>query len=97
MNDLHRWCGFTRFSAGKDGVLYARIAPEQEVLDGLAPFFSARLRGQRWVIVDTTHECTAVFDGRHYEIRPAQPEDLLPPAGEPDMIEGLWQEYFKTI
>jgi len=95
--DAHRWCGLVRFHACDDGILRARIAPEQEVLDAIALHFAGRMRGERWIIVDATHEKSAVFDGRHYEIRAAVPGDLPPAGAAPDMIEGLWQTYFRTI
>ncbi len=96
-HEIHRWCGFTRFVEGEDGILRARITPEHEVLESLALFFAARLRGQRWSITDAVHARTVVFDGSRYLIRPARPEDLPKPRPEADPVEGLWQEYFRTI
>ena len=93
--EFHRWQGFTRFRAGKDGKLMARIAPAFDILAQLAAYFAPRLLGRSWVLIDDKRGCAAFGSTTgNWSLRNWQQ------SAEPcvaDEVEGLWQTYFDTI
>ncbi|MBF0486260.1 MAG: TIGR03915 family putative DNA repair protein [Candidatus Omnitrophica bacterium] len=91
--ELHRWKGFARFRRKEDGTLMAFINPECDILSSLAAYFSRRLTGQRWVIVDTRRARAAVCREASWRIVPWQDHVKL----VTDSTETLWQTYVDTI
>ena len=51
-NEVLHYKGFLRFEELKNGVMAARIRPENNILMLLAPHFADRFQGMNWVIVD---------------------------------------------
>jgi probable DNA metabolism protein len=94
--EFHRWQGFTRFRPAPDGSLLARIAPSCDILEGLAGYFSRRLRGRKWTMIDEARGKAAVsgVDGKWRIVPWKKGADN---ASAPDEIETLWQTYFETI
>ncbi len=52
LNQAEKLCGLLRFSELKDGILYATISPDCDILQFLAPHFEARLPHFNFVIHD---------------------------------------------
>lgn len=94
--EFHRWQGFTRFRINPDGTWTARIAPSCDILESLAAYFSRRLRGKSWVIIDETrHQAAVSREDNTWGLVPWQ--ESQPPSAAPDMVETLWQAYFDGI
>lgn len=55
-NEIQREIQFVRFEELENGVLFARINPENALLPYLAEHFSDRFSGENWVIADTVHQ-----------------------------------------
>lgn len=103
--EKHRMEAFVRFQELGDGLYYAVIDPDFDVLPLIAKHFRSRYADQHWLIYDSRRK-----KGLHYE--PASEQlsdvDLEPatgPAGapQPDLLsanEGwyqqLWKDYFKS-
>lgn len=62
-HEILRYQGFVRFRRLKSGVYYAPISPDANVVQMLAPHFSARFSDQRWVIHDTKRNTGIYYDG----------------------------------
>lgn len=99
-HEFHRYFGFVRFREVGAGVLFARIAPENDILEMLAPHFSDRFPNENWMIYDErrhkvlTHpkggECTVhsrIMLGEEYR------DDLA----EPEIYETLWRSFCENI
>jgi probable DNA metabolism protein len=94
--EFHRWQGFTRFRPGPDGRMIARIAPSCDILEDLARYFSRRMRGKAWTMIDDVRGKAAVSGkkGQWQIVTWKEGEKRDCPSDE---IENLWQTYFNTI
>ena len=88
---------FTRFSVMQWGVQYAKIAPNNNILPILTPFFVNRLKIIPFVLHDVTHNVCAVYDTKGWHVSSA--EGLTPPEKGSDEaeIEKLWKAFFDAI
>ncbi len=60
--EAHSYKGFLRFRELKNGVLYAKIRPKNQILTCLAPHFASRLPVENWMIHDAPHQMFAVHE-----------------------------------
>lgn len=51
-HEFHRFLGFVRFREVGGGVLFSKIAPENNILEMLAPHFENRYPNESWMIYD---------------------------------------------
>jgi len=88
---------FTRFSVMDWGVQYAKIAPNNNILPILMPFFIKRLKIIPFVLHDVTHNLCGVYDTKDWHL--SSSEGLLPPAKSvrEDEIEKLWKTFFDAV
>ncbi len=88
---------FTRFSVMNWGVQYAKIAPNNNILPILMPFFIKRLKIIPFVLHDVTHNLCGVYDTKEWHI--SSSEGLRPPekGDREDEIEKLWKVFFDSI
>lgn len=50
--EVHKFYGFIRFSQLGNGILYSKIAPENDILFLIAPHFENRFSNENWIIYD---------------------------------------------
>ena len=88
---------FTRFSVMDWGVQYAKIAPSNNILPILMPFFIKRLKVIPFVLHDVTHNLCGVYDTKDWHI--SSSEGLRPPrkSDREDEIEKLRKTFFDAI
>lgn len=88
---------FTRFSVMDWGVQYAKIAPQNNVLPILTPFFVKRLKIIPFVLHDVTHNLCAVYDTKNWHVTSA--EGLTPPQPSDNEIQvrKQWKVFFDAI
>ena len=88
---------FTRFSVMNWGVQYGKIAPENNILPVLMPFFIKRLKIVPFVLHDVTHNLCGVYDTKEWHI--SSSEGLTPPEKAPHEadVERLWKKFFDSI
>lgn len=104
--EKHRMKAFIRFQETADGIFYAPIEPDFNVLPLIAPFFKNRYADQRWIIYDIKRKYGLFYDLKTVEeIRleetPALKsgssflsEDLT--ATRDGLYGLLWHDYFKS-
>lgn len=103
--EKHRMEAFIRFQKTRDGIYYAHIEPDFDVLPLLPEHFQNRYADQRWIIYDLTRKYGLYYDLEKTEeieldAAPqmsavnALPSDLLDPNEQ--MYTLLWQDYFKS-
>jgi probable DNA metabolism protein len=61
--EIHRYHGFVRFRKMNDGLYYAPIEPDSNIVELLAPHFSARFADQPWFIHDLRRSKGLYYDG----------------------------------
>lgn len=59
-NEVLHYRGFLRFRELKNGLLAARIRPENAILTLLAPHFEDRFQGENWIIYDEGRQAAAI-------------------------------------
>lgn len=101
--EKHRMEAFIRFEQTADGLFYAAIAPDVNVLPLLEKHFTARYADQRWLIYDERRRYGLCYDGHqttllhdHELTRPTAGELSAPAAVEP-AFQQLWQTYYASV
>jgi len=102
--EKHRMEAFVRFQLTRDGLYYAVISPDYNVLPLIAPHFESRYADQRWLIFDSARKY-----GIHYDLSSTEFIDLTPnemmrnysPVPEAlgereDLYQDLWNDYFRS-
>lgn len=59
-NENHLLMGFVRFSETRDGILFGKIGPKNDVTVLLAPYFADRLSCENWILYDENRHKAAV-------------------------------------
>lgn len=103
--EKHRMEAFVRFQKAADGLYYATISPDFNVLPLIINHFQKRYADQRWAIYDTTRRYGAYYDLHkvalmNLELPPEQRHAALPAAArheEEDKYQQLWQVYFDNV
>jgi probable DNA metabolism protein len=90
--ECHRMKGFVRFQQLEDGLLYAPLEPDHNILALIAPHFARRFKGLKWSIHDRKRGLAAIHDGSSWSIVSITAEE------EPalDAQERHWQELWKA-
>jgi probable DNA metabolism protein len=104
--EIHRFQGFVRFQETSDGLYFAAIEPDHDIVSLLAPHFARRYGSQPWVIYDRKrdkgiyynkpemHEITLTdkqFDTITGEIR------NVAKAPDEDLYRALWKAYYRAV
>ncbi len=99
--ERHRMKAFVRFQELSDGMFYARVAPDFNVLPLISEFFKNRYASQRWLIYDTRRHY-----GIYYDLKNVAHVTLEPEAEQPvsqnlmherePLYAVLWADYFKS-
>lgn len=111
-HEILRMYGFIRFRKLADELYYAAIEPDHNILQFLAPHFSARFADQLWLIHDRKRETGIYYNGsqcqflQHVEMQPelsmerqsakVQETQAVYGAGESE-YQVLWNQYFQAI
>lgn len=100
--ERHRMEAFIRFKLAADGLYYAFIEPDFNVIPLLIEHFQKRYADQRWLIYDVSRQYGAYYDLRRTEIvqmdinevkkNIARKEDIND--GREQLFQKLWQNYF---
>jgi len=101
--EKHRMEAFVRFRRLGDGLFYAGVEPDHNVLPLIAPHFKGRYADQQWLIYDLKRKYGIYHDHATGEVREvnidtgegqrSNDETLLDPS-EPAYQE-LWKAYFR--
>jgi len=104
--EVHRMHAFVRFQKAKEGIFYAAIEPDFNVLPLIGDHFERRYADQRWVIFDTKRHY-----GIYYDLTETQFVTLDSPifnlsSGDlnPEIVDdaeliyqALWKNYFHSV
>ncbi len=104
--ERHRMKAFIRFQETGDGIFYAPIEPDFNVLPLIANFFQNRYADQPWIIYDVKRKYGLFYDKVKveeitFDFKPVTketttylPADLL--EGKEELFSLLWQDYFRS-
>lgn len=99
--ERHRMKAFIRFQETADGIFYAPIEPDFNVLPLISKFFQDRYANQRWIIYDLRRKYGLYYDLDKVEeiVLEQTPQmkltdDLL--HGKEQLYGLLWNDYFRS-
>lgn len=103
--EKHRMEAFVRFQLTKDGLYYAIIQPDFNVLPLIAKHFEDRYADQRWLIYDCRRGYGLYYDleqtaqvSLHFTADLDNPQQLAAIADEHEALyQSLWQQYFGSV
>ncbi len=103
--ERHRMEAFIRFQLADDGLFFATVAPDFDVLPLIVKHFKSRYADQRWIIYDTKRSYGIIYDLKEVnmvENVKATPENLsIAPAvnlhKEEENFQELWKHYFNSV
>ena len=105
-HEVHRFTGFVRFQETSEGLLFAAIEPDHDILSLIAPHFARRFGNQTWVIYDSRRDKGIFYKKPEmHEITLSDKQfdsitgDLLQTAKAEyeDLYRSLWKAYYKAI
>lgn len=97
-NERHKLLGLLRFRELANGMLYAQISPDCDVVPVMAPHFVKRLTGEKWVIHDVKRAFGVYYDSHDLTIvQIPRTEQALALSSDEDAFAALWQKYYHTI
>ena len=94
--ERHRYLGLLRFSELEDGLLYAKISPEHNVLPVLYQHFERRLGGEDFLIHDDIRQRAIYHRSGEGSAYCENVAELIGERTGRD-YESLWRAYFQAI
>lgn len=97
-NELHHLMGFLRFNELDEGILYAVMKPQNDILVPLAEHFADRLPGENFIIFDEGRNLYAIHPaGKEWFLVDGKKDELIAENKELQMsaAEKYYQELFR--
>jgi probable DNA metabolism protein len=104
--EVHRMHAFVRFKKSSNGIYFAVISPDFNVLPLLGEHFARRFADQHWVIFDARRNCALVYDLHVATFLERQSPELIAAANllvvngadnTEDAWQHLWKKYFQSV
>jgi len=104
--EIHRFHGFVRFQETSDGMLFAAIEPDHDIISLLAPHFARRYGNQQWVIYDKRRDKGVFYKKPDMHEITLSDKQFNSMTGEiaqsaksenEDLYRSLWKAYYKAI
>ncbi len=96
-SETHRLYGFVRFEVAGNNILYARIEPDFNQLEVIAPYFADRYNGHLWIIHDLARNMAAIFNGSEYIITEYHGNMLDNESRTEISFQKMWIEYLNAL
>ena len=95
--EKHRMEGLLRFQLLENGIYYAHIEPDHDIIELLAPHFSRRLSDQYWIIHDLSRDKAVLYNKMEWVSTFLYEKDIPALQEEEIKIQNIWRSYFKHI
>ena len=97
LREWHRMLGLLRFRKTGEGIFYAPMEPDHNILPLISPHFAERMSGERWIICDTKRGIASHYVNGSWEIVNFELTGD-PHFGESEhLFQEMWASYFETI
>ncbi len=93
--ETHRMKGFLRFKEIYNNILYAKIEPENNIIEVLAKHFKERMKNEFWIIEDKKRSISAIYNKKDYIL--LSTKDIKIDRNNEEIYEKLWKNYYKNI
>lgn len=88
---------FVRFAEMENGVLFAQIEPDNNVLEMICSHFADRLRSLPWVICDTRRSIAAIYDTKRWEIVRFDEKNRIDMCEDEEKYQRMWKRFYDII
>lgn len=97
--EINHLSGFLRFVKTKNGIMYAKINPTNNILAHLSRYFADRLSNVAWIIYDEVRNIAASYDTRNWAIYQVDSDAAarFEKSGDEEFYEGLWLKFYNTV
>ncbi|MDR2931518.1 MAG: TIGR03915 family putative DNA repair protein [Oscillospiraceae bacterium] len=95
--EAHLLKGFVRFTKMDNGVYYAKITPNNNVIPVLMPHFSDRYTDQPFLIHDPGHQLVGAYDLKEWYLIETDHIDLPGMAADEADWKRLWKRFYNAI
>jgi len=95
--EKHRYLGLIRFKMLEQGVLYATIEPDHNIISLLGAHFSLRMANEYWIIHDIKRGLAVFYDKKQWIIRSFENNGILSFQDNEESYQNLWKTYYKHI
>lgn len=100
-HEAHEYLGFLRFEEQKNGILLARFAPKNDLLEIVAPHFEDRFPEENFIIYDTRRKKAAFHRvGTPFVVRGLSEEEFFQffqISSDEIQFQIMWKLFFETI
>ena len=97
IHEANKLCGFVRFSAMDNGIMFSKINPENNVLPIISRYFADRMKNDPWVICDETRMLASIYDTKKWVIYSID-NILMQNFSEcEENYRKLWKKFYYTI
>lgn len=95
--EFHRLCGLVRFIKLSNGMFYAKIHPDHNVLELLGHHFILRLPKENFIIHDKNRNIALLYNTKEYCIIEAKHLEVTSLPEEELYYQNLWKCFYHTI
>lgn len=95
--EKERMLQFVRFRVMKDGIMYAVIEPDNDVIELIAEHFCNRFRNEPFIIHDKRRSKALIAFGKRWYISAFTEENVPDESADDRAYRKLWKEYFDNI
>jgi|LGOV01.1.fsa_nt_gb probable DNA metabolism protein len=96
--ERHRMIGFMRFEETKEGIMYAKFSPDNNITHLLLSHFANRFSTENFIIHDTKRNVLGVYSKAKNKFFTYTSEEQLSPinlSSNEAFFQKLWQNYYK--
>lgn len=97
LGEFHRFCGLVRFIKLQNGMFYAKIHPDNNVIELLGHHFIARLPNENFILHDKKRNIALLYNTKEYLITEAKNIKITSLPEEELYYQNLWNCFYHAI
>ena len=96
-NEVHRMKGFVRFIQTEEGIYYAHIKPDNDIVALLMPHFSERFKNMQFAIHDEKRNIIGLYNGCERKVIKLNTPLVVKSGKNEDRFKFLWSTYYESV
>ena len=96
-HEAHNVMGIVRFQETAGGQWYAAVEPAYQVLELIAPHFSARCADMNWLIHDRRRSLAVAWNRSEWRLTSFDLQGVPPLSANEESWSALWRGYFAAV
>ena len=96
-NERHDMLQFTRFSEIDDGVFFAKINPNANVVPAIMDHFARRFNTESFAIYDEVHRIAGISQGGEWQLLEVSQVSLPSPTEDDDGYRRMWRTFYDSV